>query len=95
MTYMGKPYYPAWLDNLADDVTFEAAAMDGVARGAETVRLILVTAREQYEHQSSSSRARLATTDSWRTTQVASAASTPPLSSWLPSTQAGRPSESW
>ena len=51
MTYMGKPYYPAWLDNLADDVTLEAAAMDGVARGAETVRSILVTAREQYEHQ--------------------------------------------
>ena len=25
--------------------------MDGVARGAETVRSILVTAREQYEHQ--------------------------------------------
>jgi hypothetical protein len=20
-TYLGKPYYPAWLDNLADDVT--------------------------------------------------------------------------
>lgn len=51
MTYTGKPYYPAWLDNLADDVTLEAAAMDGVARGAETVRSILVTAREQYEHQ--------------------------------------------
>lgn len=51
MTYTGKPYYPAWLDNLADDVTLEAVAMDGVARGAETVRSILVTAREQYEHQ--------------------------------------------
>src|ERR1700733_12091916 len=51
MTYMGKPYYPAWLDNLADDVTLEAAAMDGVARGAQTVRSILITAREQYEHQ--------------------------------------------
>jgi hypothetical protein len=24
--YMGKPYYPAWLDNLADDVTGEGAA---------------------------------------------------------------------
>jgi hypothetical protein len=51
MTYMGKPYYPVWLDNLADDVTLEAAAMDGVAQGAEIVRSILVTAREQYEHQ--------------------------------------------
>ncbi|GAB2636361.1 hypothetical protein ABI214_17605 [Prescottella soli] len=51
MTYMGKPYYPVWLDNLADDVTLEAAAMDGTAIGAEDVRAILVTARELYEHQ--------------------------------------------
>ena len=51
MTYMGKPYYPTWLDNLADDVTLEAAAMDGTARGADDVRFILGKAREQYEHQ--------------------------------------------
>jgi hypothetical protein len=51
MTYMGKPYYPVWLDNLADDVTLEAAAMDGAAHGAEDVRAILVVAREQYENQ--------------------------------------------
>jgi len=49
MTYAGKPYYPLWLDNLADDVTLEAAAMDGTARGAEDVRSILVSAREVYE----------------------------------------------
>ena len=35
MTYMGKLYYPLWLDNLADDVTLEAAAMDGTAHGAD------------------------------------------------------------
>ena len=51
MTYMGQPYYPLWLDNLADDVTLEAAAMDGAAHGAEDVRSILVSARELYEHQ--------------------------------------------
>lgn len=51
MTYMGKPYYPEWLDQLADDVTLEAAAMDGTAQGADDVRAILVKAREQYEHQ--------------------------------------------
>ncbi len=36
-TYLGSgdparrrtDYYPAWLDNLADDVTLEASAMDG------------------------------------------------------------------
>ena len=31
-------YYPAWLDNLADDVTLEGSAMDGFVQGAETVR---------------------------------------------------------
>jgi hypothetical protein len=51
MTYLGKPYYPLWLDNLADDVTLEAAAMDGTARGADDVRSILVSARELYDHQ--------------------------------------------
>ena len=51
MTYMGKPYYPEWLDNLADDVTMEAAAMDGTAHGAEDVRSIVVTAKELYENQ--------------------------------------------
>ena len=51
MTYMGKPYYPIWLDTLADDVTLEAAAMDGTAHGAEDVRSIVVTAREVYDNQ--------------------------------------------
>jgi hypothetical protein len=46
MTYMGHDYYPEWLDNLADDVTLEAAAMDGTAQGAEDVRSIVVTAKE-------------------------------------------------
>ena len=51
MTYMGGPYYPWWLDNLADDATLEGAAMNGVAQGAEAVRSITVTAREIYEDQ--------------------------------------------
>ncbi|MGB9307636.1 MAG: hypothetical protein WCB92_29335 [Mycobacterium sp.] len=51
MTYMGKPYYPSWLDNLADDVTLEAAAMDGTARGADDVRSILAAARQLYDQQ--------------------------------------------
>jgi hypothetical protein len=51
MTYMGNPYYPVWLDNLADDVTLEAAAMDGTAHGAEDVRSIVVAAREVYDNQ--------------------------------------------
>jgi hypothetical protein len=51
MTYLGRPYYPWWLDNLADDVTGEGAAMQGVAQGAEPVRSIVVAARELYERQ--------------------------------------------
>jgi hypothetical protein len=58
-TYMGSgdparrrtDYYPAWLDNLADDVTVEGAAMDGAAQGAEAVREIVVTAKTLYEYQ--------------------------------------------
>jgi hypothetical protein len=51
MTYMGEPYYPVWLDNLADDVTLEGAAMSGTAQGAEAVRSIVVAARALYEEQ--------------------------------------------
>jgi hypothetical protein len=51
VTYMGKPYYPAWLDNLADDVTLEAAAMEGTARGADDVLSILASARQLYDAQ--------------------------------------------
>ena len=51
MTYMGEPYYPQWLDNLADDATLEGAAMIGTARGAEAVHSIVVAARTLYEDQ--------------------------------------------
>ncbi len=58
-TYLGSgdparrhtDYYPAWLDNLADDATVEGAAMDGAAQGAEAVREIVVTAKTLYEYQ--------------------------------------------
>jgi hypothetical protein len=48
---MGKPYYPLWLDNLAEDATLEGAAMNGTAEGREEVRSIIVTARKIYEDQ--------------------------------------------
>jgi len=51
MTYMGQPYYPRWLDDLAEDATLEGAAMEGTAHGAETVRSIVVTARTFYDDQ--------------------------------------------
>jgi hypothetical protein len=49
--YMGKPYYPWWLDNLADDVTGEGAAIQGALHGAEEVRTLVLVARELYENQ--------------------------------------------
>lgn len=59
MTYLrsGDParsltdYYPSWLENLADDVTIEGSAMDGVAQGPEAIRTILVAIRALYEYQ--------------------------------------------
>ena len=51
MTYMGRPYYPLWLDNLADDVTLEGSAMDGFVQGAHAVRTVLVYIRSLYDYQ--------------------------------------------
>jgi hypothetical protein len=59
MTYVGSGdpdpqlagYYPAWLDNLADDVTLEGSAMDGFVQGAEAVRTVLVSIRTLYDYQ--------------------------------------------
>jgi hypothetical protein len=44
-------YRPVWLDNLADDVTIEGSAMNGVAQGAETVRSIVFYIRTLYSSQ--------------------------------------------
>ena len=83
MTYMGHDYYPQWLDNLADDVTLEAAAMDGTAHGAADVRSIVVTAKQLYENQPSSAMpAPVVTTVSWSCTPLTSAAYSPVSSSW-------------
>jgi hypothetical protein len=41
-------YYPAWLDNLADDVTVEGSMLDGAVQGAEAVRSIVVGIRTLY-----------------------------------------------
>jgi len=51
MTYLGGPYYPWWLDNLADDATGDGAAFQGPAKGAEAVRAVVLAARDLYEHQ--------------------------------------------
>ncbi|MGY2700948.1 hypothetical protein ACVW2K_000532 [Nocardioides sp. HB32] len=51
MTYMGESYYPWWLDNLADDVTGEGAAIQGTLEGADSVRTLVLDARQLYENQ--------------------------------------------
>jgi hypothetical protein len=44
-------YYPAWLDNLADDVTIEGSLLDGAALGPDALRTIVGTIRTLYDHQ--------------------------------------------
>jgi hypothetical protein len=46
-----RDYYPWWLDNLAEDVTGEGAAMQGVLHGAENVRTLVLDARTLYQNQ--------------------------------------------
>ena len=44
-------YYPAWLDNLADDVTIEGSLLDGAALGPDAVRTIVGAIRTLYDDQ--------------------------------------------
>ena len=44
-------YYPAWLDNLADDVTVEGSMLDGAVQGPDDVRTVVATIRSLYEFQ--------------------------------------------
>jgi hypothetical protein len=44
-------YHPVWLNNLADDVTIEGSAMNGVVQGAEAVRSIVTYIRTLYDSQ--------------------------------------------
>jgi hypothetical protein len=46
-----REYRPVWLDNLADDVTIEGSAMNGVAQGADAVRTIVSFIRTLYGSQ--------------------------------------------
>jgi hypothetical protein len=44
-------YHPVWLDSLADDITLEGSAMNGVVQGADAVRSIVSYIRTLYESQ--------------------------------------------
>ena len=44
-------YTPVWVANLADDVTIEGSAMNGVIQGAEDVRTLVTFIRTLYDSQ--------------------------------------------
>ena len=44
-------YRPVWLNNLADDVTLEGSAMNGVVQGSDAVRSIVTFIRTLYDSQ--------------------------------------------
>jgi hypothetical protein len=44
-------YQPVWVASLADDVTIEGSAMNGVVKGAEAVRSIVTYIRTLYDDQ--------------------------------------------
>jgi len=46
-----RDYYPAWLDNMADDATVEGSMLDGAVQGAEAVRSVVRTIRSLYDRQ--------------------------------------------
>ena len=57
-------YYPAWLDNIADDATVEGSMLDGAVQGPEGVQAIVsAIGRFTATRRSSTSRADGATTE--------------------------------
>jgi len=55
-TYLGRDnpeprymdYYPAWLDQLAEDATVEGSMIDGAVQGRERVRAVVLAIRSLY-----------------------------------------------
>ncbi len=48
---LATDYQPVWVGSLADDVTLEGSAMNGVVQGAEAVRSIVTSIRALYDSQ--------------------------------------------
>jgi hypothetical protein len=101
-TYLGRgdpagrfaDYYPAWVDNLADDVTLEGSMLDGAVQGADAVRALVAGARQLYDRQDFNFAGPWATTGSSRTTPPRYVAGRSGPSTWSPSTPTGRRSTS-
>ena len=58
-TYLGRgdpagrfaDYYPAWVDNMAGDITLEGSLLDGVVQGADAIRAVIGGVRQLYDRQ--------------------------------------------
>jgi hypothetical protein len=58
-TYLGRgdpagrfsDYYPAWVDNMAGDITLDGSLLDGAVRGADAVRAVIGGVRQLYDRQ--------------------------------------------
>jgi hypothetical protein len=58
-TYLGRGdpadrfsgYYPAWVDNMAGDITLDGSLLDGAIQGADAVRAIIGAVRQLYDRQ--------------------------------------------
>jgi hypothetical protein len=44
-------YHPAWVDDMAADITLEGSMLDGAVQGADAVRAIIVGVRRLYDRQ--------------------------------------------
>ncbi len=57
VTYLGRGspalvgYYPAWVDNMADDAILEGSLLDGAVQGGKAIRSIVLTIRSLYDRQ--------------------------------------------
>lgn len=89
-------YYPAWLDNLADDVTVEGSMIDGVVQGADPVRSIVVGIRALYGDTQQFHSAGPYGDNEWIEDYIAEVEGNPlGVSSWSPATRPDRHSTSW
>ena len=79
-------YYPAWLDNLADDVSLEGSMMDGFVQGAEAVRAVIASIRTRYDYQDFHAVGPFGDKPGSRIAPPGSAASRSRTSPWSPAT---------
>jgi hypothetical protein len=58
-TYLGRGdpagrfshYFPAWVDNMADDITLEGSLLDDALKGVDAVRAVIGAVRQLYDRQ--------------------------------------------